>query len=116
MVVKVYDTMAKLKAYDAFISKVSHSKIEEYRMQTKVSATVAAKNKATQMLKAIGEETGEAILIQEINSDNSNPYQYSQRSLSNTMELDMPYMADQAEISYQKIKIRYEVYAQFAIK
>ena len=120
MVVKVYDEIAKMKAYDAFISKVSHSKIEEYRMQTKVSATVAAKNKATQMLKAIGEETGEAILIQEVNSDVSSPYQYSQIShmaLSNSLaEMDRNVDYNESQISYQKIKLRYEVYAQFAIK
>ncbi len=117
MVIKVYDEMAKLRASDAFISKVSHSKIEEYRMQTKVSATVAAKNKATQMLKAIGEETGEAILIQEINNDVSTPYQYSQMEISNTYRiLDNIAGYDQSQISYQKIKLRYEVYAQFEIK
>lgn len=118
MVIKVYDEMAKLRASDAFISKVSHSKIEEYRMQTKVSATVAAKNKASQMLKAIGEETGEAILIQEVNSNVSTPYQVSQTEFTaysfRTMDTNTGY--DQSEISYQKIKLRYEVYAQFAIK
>jgi len=115
MVIKVYDEMGKVKAHNAYISKVSHSKIEEYRMQTKVNATIAAKEKAGKMLKAIGEETGDAILIQEINSDVVIPYQYSQYAQSNRM------MEDgrddfQSQLTYQQIRIRYEVFAQFEIK
>ena len=65
-VIKVYDAMGAIKATDVFISKVSHSKIEEYRMETKVNATKAAKDKATKMVTAIGETIGSPILLQEI--------------------------------------------------
>ncbi|MBC8047497.1 MAG: SIMPL domain-containing protein [Fimbriimonadaceae bacterium] len=118
-VIKVFDELGKMDAYDAYISKTSHSKIEEFRMQTKVNATIAAKEKANKMLTAIGGEIGKPILIQEINNSYQ-PYEYSQ--LSNTVleEFDPDYEGERGEsienLTYQKIKIRYEIFGRFEIK
>ncbi len=115
-VIKVYDAMGKVDAQDVFIKKVSHSKIEEFRSQTKINATIAAKEKASKMLTAIGESAGSPILLQEINNDYYTP-QYSQysNSISNTA---MGGARDefQSQLTYQKIKIRYEVFGRFEIK
>lgn len=115
-VIKVYDAMGAIKATDVFISKVSHSKIEEYRMETKVNATKAAKDKATKMVTAIGETIGSPILLQEINSDYFPQTRISQYSNANYM-MDGARLDDfQSQLTYQKIKIRYEVFGKFEIK
>ena len=115
-VIKVYDAMGAIKATDVFISKVSHSKIEEYRMETKVNATKAAKDKATKMVTAIGETIGSPILLQEISDAIYPQARYSQYSNSNFM-MDEAGIADfQSQLTYQKIKIRYEVFGKFEIK
>ncbi len=48
-----------------FISRTSHSKIEEYRKQLKIQAVKAAKEKAIYLSEAIGEKAGVAVTIQE---------------------------------------------------
>lgn len=119
-VIKVFDVLGKIDAYNAYISKTSHSKIEEYRMQTKVDATVAAKEKANKMLTAVGNKAGKAILIQEVN-ENYQPYQHSQYSnasfeMENMVMLEYDSTGGQANnIAYKKIKLRYEVFARFEI-
>lgn len=115
-VIKVYDAMGAIKATDVFISKVSHSKIEEYRMETKVNATKAAKDKATKMVTAIGETIGSPILLQEINNDYFPQSRISQYSNSNFMMDEAGFGDFQAQLTYQKIKIRYEVFGKFEIK
>ncbi|MFN0274291.1 MAG: SIMPL domain-containing protein [Chitinophagales bacterium] len=115
MVIKVFDELGKIDAYNAFISKTSHSKIEEYRMQTKVNATVAAKEKAGKMLEAIGSKVGKPMMIQEQNYSYQ-PYQYSQLSNVAMMEYDSTGRDEFInDLTYQKIKIRYEVFARFEI-
>ncbi len=115
-VIKVYDAMGAIKATDVFISKVSHSKIEEYRMDTKVNATKAAKDKATKMVTAIGETIGSPILLQEINNEYFPQTRISQYSNAN-YDINSLGLADiQSQLTYQKIKIRYEVFGKFEIK
>ncbi|MFI5172123.1 MAG: SIMPL domain-containing protein [Chitinophagales bacterium] len=116
MVIKVNDAMGKIDAQDVFVSKVSHSKIEEFRMETKVNATKAAKEKAGKMLTAIGQSVGAPIMLQEINSDYY-PVQQRFSQLSNANYLFDGGSEDfQSQIAYQKIKIRYEVFGKFEIK
>ena len=115
-VIKVYDAMGAIKATDVFISKVSHSKIEEYRMETKVNATKAAKEKATKMVTAIGETIGSPILLQEIINEYFPQSRISQYSNAN-YDMNSLGLADfQSQLTYQKIKIRYEVFGKFEIK
>lgn len=113
--IKVFDELGKIDASNAYISKTSHSKIEEFRMQTKVNATVAAKEKATKMLTAIGSKVGKPTYIQEQNYSYQ-PYQYSQ--ISNVAGINNAYESSDdlyKDLTYQKIKIRYEVFARFEI-
>lgn len=115
-VIKVNDAMGKIDAQDVYVSKVSHSKIEEYRMETKVNATKMAKEKANKMLTAIGQSVGAPIMLQEINSDyypqQTRLSQYSNSNASFEI-MDTNY---QSQIGFQKIKIRYEVFGKFEIK
>jgi uncharacterized protein YggE len=116
MVIRVYDKLGEIRATNAYISKLSHSKIEEYRMQTKVNATKAAKNKAIAMLQSIDQNAGDAVLIREIDIDYIQPFEYSQIANVAIME-DYGGTREeyQSQLNYQKIKLRYEVFAVFEI-
>jgi uncharacterized protein len=100
-----------------YISKTSHSDIEKLRAIVKTRAMVATKAKAEYLAKSIGEEVGEALFIQEIddklNSDYSN-----ERSLSNTIsQTSTSYESNNSPTpNFQKIKLRYEMKAEFRLK
>lgn len=114
MVSKVYQKLVDIDAEDAFILKTSHSKIEEYRKQVKINAMVATKDKAGYLLSSIGEEVGSPILIQERETYDM-PYSISQRSLNSNVAYG-DFDISSANIGFQKIKLRYEIFAQFEIK
>jgi len=94
------------------INKTSHSKIEDYRKQVKTEALIATKDKADYLAKAIGEEIGEALLIEEI--ENSYGYNYSLSNVVSQSSLNFESSDDSP--NYQKIKLRYEMKAEFLLK
>jgi uncharacterized protein YggE len=96
-----------------YISRTSHSQIEEYRKQIKTKALQAAKAKAQYLCESIGEKIGKTIYIQEINNDFGQPRPYM-GAYSNTM--DMQAKSANEGIEFQVIKIRYEVLARFEIQ
>lgn len=49
---KVFEKLDELKIVDAYISKVSHSKLEEFKKEVRVMAIKAAKEKANYLLTA----------------------------------------------------------------
>lgn len=105
------------KALENFnIDRTSHSKMEELRKEVKKNALLAGKNKADYLAKSIGEEIGEALLIQEIVNDYSSDY--TNRNLTENMA--MKYEASEVESvsspSFEKIKIRYEMQAEYRLK
>jgi uncharacterized protein YggE len=114
MVSKLYTKLVEIDAEDAYISKTSHSKIEEYRKQVKINAMIATKEKAGYLLSSIDEEVGSPILIQE-RETYDNPYTISQRSFNSNVSYDALDI-NANNIGFQKIKLRYEIFAQFEIK
>ncbi len=105
------------KALENFsIDRTSHSKIEELRKEVKKNALLAGKNKADYLAKSIGEEIGDALLIQEINNDYSSDY--TNRNLIENMA--MKYESREVESisspGFEKIKIRYEMQAEYRLK
>lgn len=97
------------------IARVSHSKIAEYRMQLKIQAVKAARNKGGYLAEAVGEKLGEAVSIVEPGENDNTPYYLSQISVSNT--LSRAESSDgSVSIDFKKIKLRYEIRASFALK
>lgn len=94
------------------IQRTGHSKMEEYRRKVKVEALKAAMEKANQLLAAIGKKTGDVMLIRERDNNMGYPVVYR----SNMMMKAEADGAGQEPIEMQKIKIRYEVEAHFAIQ
>jgi len=60
------------------VTDKSNRRIQEYRKQVKIEAIKAAKEKASYMLEALGEELGSVVTITEVNTDHntSSPYYY----------------------------------------
>jgi uncharacterized protein len=103
-----------------YISKTSHSKIEEYRKEVKTKALIAAKTKAEYLAKSIDEEIGEALLIQEVDDSYSGSYYSNEESnLSNKVSQTALRSLEDDESSspaFQKKKLRYEMKVEYRLK
>ncbi len=102
---------------EILIDRVDHSQIEEYRNEVKVRAIKAAKSKAQNLAKAIDQEIGKALFIQEVNA---NTYNNVQR-LSNVefSAYDMRYAKQGVKsinIEFEKITLEYSISARFALE
>lgn len=99
-----------------FISKVSHSKLQQFKKELKIQAVKAAKEKATYLADAINEKAGEAITINEPNEINGFPQpMYANRM----MKADAGYAGGNEQlpnIDFKKIKLQFEVNVTFALK
>jgi uncharacterized protein len=109
------------KATDNFyISKTSHSKIEEFRKDVKTKALIAAKTKAEYLAKSIDEEIGEALLIQEVDDSYSGSYYSNEESnYSNKIsQTALRSLDDNESLSptFQKKKLRYEMKVEYRLK
>jgi uncharacterized protein len=97
-----------------YISKTHHSKMEDFRREVKIKALQAAKAKAQYLCESIGEKAGKALFIQEIEGSPIMPMNRNMALSNKAM------MADEAGanegIDFQKITIRCEIQAQFAIQ
>lgn len=98
-----------------YVSKTSNTKIEEFRKQVKIQATIAAKQKAQYLAESIGEKIGNALSIEEI-GDTSPPVFYNKMMLSNMAMDANGGGGENTETPFQKIKLRYEVRAEFELQ
>ncbi|MBK9283792.1 MAG: SIMPL domain-containing protein [Sphingobacteriaceae bacterium] len=123
LVDKVYKLMDELNVFDAYISKLNHSKITELTAENREKAVVAAKNKAKALAMAVGNNIGIPIsIIETANSVDTSPYNnryyrgsYASnvaQSLSSPESLD----SDGDEISFKKIKIRSSFLVKYELK
>lgn len=111
---KAFQAINTAKIKDAYISKVSHSKLQEYKKEVKIMAIKAAKNKADYLLEAIGEETGKPIIVRENNNIYGNYNMRSNVALTHNEQ----YSSNQKDkqISFKKIKLTASIYVKFLIK
>lgn len=111
---KAFVIFDEIQIKDARIVELSHSKIEDYRLEVKLMAVKAAKQKAGDMLSAIGESVDKPLIIREIDET---PYVlYRSNMVSNVAE-GGGYASDAAEIlEIKPIKLQYKVFTRFKIK
>lgn len=117
---QVFQELEKLEITDAFISRVSHSKLDSLRKEVKIMAIKAAKDKADYLLTAIGEQTGKPLIIKENETlPLSNLTGVNIRGgRSESFFIDGVKVRDKEddEIQFQKIKIQTSIYVKFSIK
>lgn len=111
----VFDKLEALKITNANISRVDHSKIKEFKKETRINAIKAAKEKAEYLLEAIGEEVGMPLLIREQYdnsplSRNSNGFFIANESYRNEVDLSS------VDLQFEKITVSSSVYVKFGIK
>lgn len=115
-VASLFEVLDNIRALNGNITRVAHSEIEKYRKEVKILAIKAAKEKAGYLLEAIGEKVGKPIMIQERETyDDIRPMMIRGKAAGVQEEYEM---GDEAipEISFQKIKLKYSVFARFEIQ
>jgi uncharacterized protein YggE len=119
---QVFQELEKLEITDAFISKVSHSKIDSLRKEVRIMAIKAAKDKADYLLTAIGDQTGKPLIITESpqtiyrSEINALPTR-NVNSIASTVGGVSSSLGDKDnEIQFQKIKLASSIYVKFSIK
>lgn len=145
-VAKIFQIVEKFMLYDAYILKVDHSKIEELKSEVRIKAIKNAKEKADQMLTAIGSQTGKPRIIQETtpspvyretyqslatkeissvaattsgvyqNPGRGADYQYESHLRTETPVDPYSLIANRTNLTFSKIKIFCSVYVKFEIK
>ncbi|MCW3081531.1 SIMPL domain-containing protein [Segetibacter sp.] len=99
-----------------FISRVSHSKLQEFKRQLKVQAVKAARDKAIYLAEAINEKAGEAVTINEPNEVVSYPQPVYANRMMKAEAMATSSDAPVSNIDFKKIKLQFEVNATFALK
>lgn len=114
---KVFEKLDALKIQDAYISRVSHSKLTEFKKEVRIDAIKAAKEKADYLLTAIGQQTGMPLIVRESDPYSYNSYANYTRLAANSYtvmaesdEVKLP------EIQFKKIKLSSSIYVKFEIK
>ncbi|MBX3163949.1 MAG: SIMPL domain-containing protein [Bacteroidetes bacterium] len=114
---KVYQKLSELDAQDAYISKVNYSKIEEVKKENSLKALKVAKEKAENLLSAIGHQTGMPLQIYEQQNGIVNPVSnYRMATKSVARLFDAEDSSSEPDISFRKIKIVNTFYVKYEIK
>jgi hypothetical protein len=100
-----------------FISKTSHSKLQEFKKQLKIQAVKSARDKAIYLADAINEKVGEAITINEPNEINIFPQAgYANRMMKAEVVGLASDQTQSVNVDFKKIKLQFEVNVTFALK
>ncbi len=94
------------------VRNYDYSKMSELKRDLKIQALLAAKNKATYMLEAIGEKPGRVITINETDPV-ANYYQPAAQYSNSIMAVSDN---QEGNIGYKKIKLSFQVQAVFEIR
>jgi hypothetical protein len=117
---QAFEQMDKLNIKNAYISRVDHSQMEEYKKKAKIKAIQEAKEKATYLLVAVGEKLGGAIIVRE---NAFNIYGNQVRRKSNTSMIGVYNRFDgyreedkeESELDFKKITLTASIYVKWEI-
>ena len=109
-VTRVFEMLHDNEIKEATISRVDHSKMDELRKEVRINAIKAAKDKATYLLEAIGQQPGKPLIVRE---DPGMPYR---GYIYSNVSFDADKMGGQEEIDFRKIKIQFSYYVKYEIK
>ena len=95
---------------EAYISKTDHSKIEDLQKEVRIMAVKAAKDKATYLLQAIGEEPDKPLEVSEVNIPERFNY------MANNVNYYDEKPQQVIETDFKKMTIRFSYNVKFSIK
>ncbi len=114
---KVFEVLDEIDAFNAKIQRVDHSEIQKFKKEVKIKALQDAREKAGYLLAGIGETLGKPLFIQERETfDEIQPLRNSMMMAMKVADAAEGQEEELPEISFQKIKLKYSVFARFAIK
>jgi len=115
---KIVESMDEKAINNFYISKTSHSKIEQLRKEVKIKALKATKAKAEYLAKSIGENLGDALLIQKIENNSTGYYanEYANSNMVSQAAMSYDDSGRSSAPNFQKIKLRYEMKAEFKLE
>ena len=95
------------------ITRLHHSDYEKIRLELKVEALKAARDKAQALLQSIGAELGKPLMVRDFNF----PQPYMEMNANvRMMKMDSEQGGAQEPIAFRKIKMQAQITAQFEIK
>ncbi len=97
-----------------YISKKSHSNMEAFRKEVKIKAAMAAKEKALYLSQSINEKLGGALVIEEIEMGQPYPMMMKASNMAFDAMSEEAY-GGETSMPFEKIKIRYEIRAEFEL-
>jgi uncharacterized protein YggE len=114
MVGQVFQELDKMDITDGFISKVNHSKMDSLKKEIRIKAIKSAKEKATYLLAALGEQVGKVMVVTDSPDPGTQPYYPMPRMMAMVAADGIPETKD--EIEFQKIKLTSSIFVKFAVK
>lgn len=122
----MYSVMDSLAISNAYVSKYSHTKMDEYKKQIKINAIKAARDKAEYLMAAIGQFAGKAVSVTEpsgfvtVDDGLSRGREYNYGKYGNVSQsyggAGLYEEGGEGEISEKTIKLHYDINAEFEIK
>jgi uncharacterized protein YggE len=98
---------------EAQITGTDHTQITELNKQVRINAIKAAKDKATYLLAAIGEEPGKPLVITE---EVPKVYYANQSNYRSNVSSDYDGVPDYPDVDFNDITIKFSYYVKYAIK
>ncbi|MFT5337217.1 MAG: hypothetical protein ACI9YL_001219, partial [Luteibaculaceae bacterium] len=111
------EQLDELEVEYANIRKISHSRLEQIKKDTRIQAIKAAKEKADYLLEAIGQKTGKALQVQEVDYPDlrSSPVANHIMKSDPLVVHNTKVSTSKGELQFKKIKVRSSVFVKFAI-
>jgi hypothetical protein len=114
---KVFLELEKIDISNVSIDHVDHSQITEFRKEVKINAIKAAKEKAEALTKAIGQNIGRAIFVQELEIPELTAAARGLRLRGNSsVNYYAEYKDKQIDLDFEKIKLEYTILVRFELK
>jgi uncharacterized protein YggE len=114
MVGQVFNELDKMDITDGYISKVNHSKLDSLKKEIRIKAIQSAKEKATYLLVALGEQLGKVLVVTDSPDPGTQPYYPMPRVMAMVAADGVPEQKE--EIEFQKIKLTSSIFVKFAVK
>lgn len=112
---QVFTELEKVDISNVTVDRLDHTEIVAYRRLVKVDAVKAAKDKASALAEAIGQQIGRALYIQE-----PEEWMLGAPGAANSVEirgrLSSSFEAEQPEVDFEIIRLSYRVRCRFELK
>ncbi len=116
---RAWQALDKLGISDVVIQRVSHSQLEELKEQVRVEAIRNARQSAETLAEAIGQKAGKCFYIWDSNSDITPAYYNNAVSVRSMKMMDAAgaeEFAEEEELDFKTIKLRYNVQTKFVLE